>query len=133
MAHYIALIHTAPSGDLGVSFPDLPGVITVGGNLDEARALAEEALAFHVEGMIADGDPVPEPSSIESVMSDGANRDGVVLLVPLKLASRRSVRVNITMPEDKLGEIDRYAEDHGWTRSGLLLKGADLVLQSPAA
>ena len=47
--------------DYGVSFPDFPGVVTAG-NLDDARAMAEEALAFHIEGLVADGQPVPEPS-----------------------------------------------------------------------
>jgi hypothetical protein len=43
-----------------VSFPDFPGVVTAGKSLDDARAMAEEALAFHIEGMLADGEVVPE-------------------------------------------------------------------------
>jgi metal-responsive CopG/Arc/MetJ family transcriptional regulator len=34
------------------------------------------------------------------------------------------VRVNITLPEDTLAEIDRYAEAHGFTRSGFLAQAA---------
>jgi metal-responsive CopG/Arc/MetJ family transcriptional regulator len=30
------------------------------------------------------------------------------------------VRVNITLPEDTLAEIDRYAQTSGTTRSGLI-------------
>ena len=46
--------------------------------------MAEEALAFHIEGMLEDGERVPEPSSLEAVMLDPDNRDGVPMLVPLR-------------------------------------------------
>ena len=52
--NYIGLIHKDAGSDYGVSFPDLPGVVAVGKDLDEARAMAEEALAFHIDGMVAD-------------------------------------------------------------------------------
>nr|WP_140537706.1 type II toxin-antitoxin system HicB family antitoxin [Mesorhizobium sp. B1-1-8] len=55
--------------DFGVSFPDLSGV-TAGGSLHEARQLAEQGLAFHVEGLIEAGEPVPEPSSTEKLASE---------------------------------------------------------------
>ena len=64
MRHYIALIHKEAGSDYGVSFPDLPGVISAGATLDEARQMAAEALALHIEGMADDGEAVPEPSSI---------------------------------------------------------------------
>ncbi|MBW8726621.1 MAG: type II toxin-antitoxin system HicB family antitoxin [Inquilinus limosus] len=124
MRHYIALIHKEPGSDYGVSFPDLPGLVTAGTDLDEARAMAEEALALHLEGMAEDGDAVPEPSSLEDIMADAENRDGVAVLVPAPQQAVRSVRVNITVPEDVLAEIDRYAEGHGFTRSGFLVRAA---------
>ena len=61
MRHFIALIHKDADSDFGVSFPDLPGVISAGSTLDEARAMAIEALAFHLEGMAQSGEPIPEP------------------------------------------------------------------------
>jgi len=117
---YIALIHKDAESDFGVSFPDFPGCITAGADLDEARELAEEALAFHIEGMAEDSAPLPEPSTLEAVMSDRENRDGVAILVNGPPSMDRSVRVNITLPEDTLRKIDAYAEAHGYTRSGFL-------------
>jgi len=35
-----------------------------------------------------------------------------------------AVRVNITIPQDALNLIDAYAEAHGYTRSGFLVKAA---------
>ncbi len=81
MRQYIALIHKDADSDYGVSFPDLPGVISAGKTLDEARAMAAEALAFHLQGMAEDGEAVPEPSSLQAIMANAVNRDGVAVLV----------------------------------------------------
>src|SRR5437016_194701 len=124
MRKYIGLIHKEAGSDYGVSFPDFPGAVTAGTTLDEARAMAEEALAFHIEGLVEDGEAIPEPSSLEAVMADPANRDGVAILVPVKTRAAKVVRVNVTLPADVLAEIDRYAEAHGFTRSGFLVQAA---------
>ena len=124
MKQYIALIHKEPGSDYGVSFPDFPGVVTAGRTLDEARAMAEEALGFHIEGLVEDGESIPEPANLEQVMADTANRDGVAVLVPVGTPASRAVRVNITLPEDVLTKIDRYAKEHGFTRSGFLANAA---------
>jgi predicted RNase H-like HicB family nuclease len=70
LRQYIALIHKDPDSDYGISFPDLPGVISVGKTLDEAREMGAEALALHLEGLAADGEVAPEPSSLEEIMND---------------------------------------------------------------
>jgi predicted RNase H-like HicB family nuclease len=124
MRHYIGLIHKDADSDFGVSFPDLPGVVTAGTTLDEARELAEEALALHIEGLVDDGEVIPEPSTLEQVMSDPDNRSGVAILVSVKSDQPKVVRVNVTLPEDVLEQIDEYAQAHGFTRSGLLVQAA---------
>lgn len=130
MTDYIALIHKDADSAFGVSFPDLPGCISVGETLEEARANAEEALALHVDGMIEDGEPLPAPSALDEVMANPGNRDGVVILVPLKTTPPRTVRVNITLPETTLREIDAFAETHGYTRSGLLTRAAKQMIDA---
>ena len=128
MGSYIGLIHKDAGSDFGVSFPDFPGVISAGTDLDDARAMAEEALTLHIEGMVEDGDAIPEPSTLEEVMSDPENRTGVAILVSVKTAQPKSVRVNVTLPEDVLAQIDQYAEAHGFTRSGLLAQAAKKLI-----
>jgi len=128
MRQFIALIHKEEGSDYGVSFPDLPGCVTVGVDLDEARAMAEEALALHLEGLVEDSEAVPEPSSLEDVMADPENRSGVAILVAAPQQSVKSVRVNVTLPEDVLAQLDRYAESHGLTRSGFLLQAAQSAM-----
>ncbi len=124
MRNFIGLIHKEPESDYGVSFPDFPGVVTAGETLDEARAMAEEALAFHVEGLLDDGEEIPEPSNLEKVMAEPGNRDGVAILVMLKTQSPKAVRINITLPEDVLQTIDAFAEANGLSRSGFLARAA---------
>ena len=124
MRSYIALIHKDAGSDYGVSFPDLPGCVTAGHDLDEAKAFAEEALALHLTGMAEDGEAVPEPSSLETVMADRENREAVAVLVSVKSAAPKAVRINITVPEDILARVDAYAERHGMNRSGFLVHAA---------
>ncbi len=128
MREYIALIHKDRDSDFGVSFPDFPGCVTAGATLDEARDMAAEALAFHLEGLEADGEPIPEPSSLETVMADAENKDALAILVPAPAQAAKTIRVNITLPEDVLRDIDRYAEANGYTRSGFLALAAKKVM-----
>ena len=129
MRQYIGLIRKDADSDYGVSFPDFPGAVTAGRTLDEARAMAEEVLAFHIEGLAEDGEAIPEPSSLEAVMSDPANRDGVAMLVGANSRAPKAVRVNVTFPEDVLEQIDRYAERRGFTRSGFLTQAAKRAME----
>jgi predicted RNase H-like HicB family nuclease len=43
--------------------PDLPGCVAVGDTVEEIERELQEAIEFHLEGMRADGLPIPEPSS----------------------------------------------------------------------
>jgi predicted RNase H-like HicB family nuclease len=43
--------------------PDLPGCVAVGDTIEETQREIQEAIEFHLEGMRADGLPIPEPSS----------------------------------------------------------------------
>jgi predicted RNase H-like HicB family nuclease len=128
MANYIALLRRENSSDYGVDFPDFPGCITAGRTLDEARAMAAEALELHVAGMLEDREPIPEPSSLEAIMNDHANREAVAFLVPIPARPAKSVRINIVLPEDLVAEIDRATTN----RSRFLAEAARAKLH-PAA
>jgi predicted RNase H-like HicB family nuclease len=66
MPSYIALIRKEPGSDYGVEFPDFPGCITAGVDLDDARRMAAEALALHIQGMLEDGETLPAPSQLRT-------------------------------------------------------------------
>ncbi|MBY0333374.1 MAG: type II toxin-antitoxin system HicB family antitoxin [Acetobacteraceae bacterium] len=132
MAEFIALIHKDPGSDYGVSFPDFPGCVTAGRSLEEARREAAEALALHIAGMAEDGEPIPEPAPLDIVMADRENREAVAFLVPAQARPARAVRVNITLPEDVLAEVDRAASAQGLTRSAFLARAARRVIADAA-
>jgi predicted RNase H-like HicB family nuclease len=133
MRPYIALIHKDTGSCFGVSFPDLPGCISAGDTLEDARAMAAEALALHLDGLAEDGDAAPEPSSLDVIMKDALNRDAVAVLVDPPRVSNRAVRLNITLPDDLVELIDRHAAANGMTRSGFLATAARHALGRDAA
>ena len=130
MAAYIALLRKDPDSDYGVEFPDFPGCVTAGSTLEEAAAMAREALAFHVEGMIADGEDLPAPSSPYDLKRDGRS---IAFLVELPEPADRTMRVNITLPASTLAKIDAFAEQEGYTRSGLITRAAERMISAGAA
>lgn len=125
MPDYIALIHKDADSDYSVSFPDFPGCVTAGATIDEARALAAEALAFHVEGMREDGQELPVPSPMARVMTERENRDAVAFLVTLPDQAERHVRIQVTMAEGLVREIDARTDN----RSKFLAAAAQLALR----
>lgn len=127
---YIGYLHKERTSDFGVSFPDFPGCVTVGKTLEEARQLATEALSFHVRGMLEDGDAIPEPSTLDDLVRDPALKGAVAFLVPLE-TPEKTVRVNITMRESQMTEIDRLALEAGLTRSAYMVRSAIRAQKKP--
>jgi predicted RNase H-like HicB family nuclease len=102
---FIGLIHKDVGSDFGVSFPDFPGVVTAGKTLDDARAMAEEALAFHVNGMIEDGEGLPVPSRLEQIIH---NNPDAVAYVMANVSIDVAVRCRpVTLPRAIERELDK--------------------------
>lgn len=131
MANYIAIVHKDLKSDFGVSFPDFPGCITAGSNIDEAKDMAQDALTLHIQGMIEDGEKLPAPSKLEEIMADLDFADAAAfLVVGVPDAKPRIIRVNITVPEMTLKQIDTEAKKRGMSRSSFLVHAAQNALQS---
>jgi len=131
MANYIAIVHKESKSDFGVSFPDFPGCITAGKNIDEAKDMAQEALTLHIQGMFEDGDQLPVPSRLEDIMIDPDFSNAIAyLVVSVPDAKPRTVRVNVTVPEMTLKQIDAAAKKRGMSRSSFLVHAAQNAIQS---
>ena len=128
MTAYIALLRKEASTDFGVDFPDFPGCVTAGKTLDDARRMAVEALELHVEGMREDGEPIPEPSSLDAIMNDLENRDAVAFLVEIGARPAKTVRINVMLPQDVVVAIDRVTTN----RSRFLAEAAKAKLSAGA-
>lgn len=111
MTSYIAYLFKDPDSDYGVAFPDFPGCVTAGSTLEEARRMAEEVLAFHIDGMRAGGEKIPEPSTFDAVANDPDFTGGFHFLVDVPDPPGRAVRINVTLPEDLIQAIDRTTKN----------------------
>lgn len=58
-----AIVIEKGEGNLSAYVPDLPGCVATGSTIEEIEREIQEAIEFHIEGLRADGLPVPEPSS----------------------------------------------------------------------
>ena len=124
---YVSFIHRDEAG-YGVSFPDFPGCVSVGDSIDDAVHHGSEALAFHVEGLVDDGDSIPPPRSIDAIKADPDladwRRGADFVLVPLLLNRGSSRRVNISLDRGLLEAIDDEARQRRMTRSAFLATAA---------
>jgi predicted RNase H-like HicB family nuclease len=60
---YAVVIEKAGS-NYSAYVPDLPGCVATGPNVKSVESEIRRAIRFHIDGLKADGQPVPEPSSI---------------------------------------------------------------------
>jgi predicted RNase H-like HicB family nuclease len=120
------VIHKDEDSDYGVIVPDLAGCFSAGSSFEEALTNAVEAIECHVEGMLLDGESLPILQSIEQHQRNSEYNEGVWALVAVDLSklSGKSKRVNITLPEHVLHQMDTFASSHGETRSGLIATAA---------
>jgi predicted RNase H-like HicB family nuclease/uncharacterized protein (DUF1778 family) len=121
---YIAYLHKESKSDFGVSFPDFPGCVTAGKSLEEARRRAPEALAFHIAGMLEDGEKIPKPSKMDDLAGDPNRENAVAFLVTTDFNKSKTVRVNVTARENQIEMIDRLARRAGMTRSAFMVQSA---------
>ncbi|MFY7779249.1 MAG: type II toxin-antitoxin system HicB family antitoxin [Elstera sp.] len=125
MNHYVAYIRKDTDSDYGVEFPDLPGCITAGRTLDEARAMAAEALAGHLATLESLGEAVPTPSTLEALKDDPHQAGATLVLIDLPDAFLKAERVNVMIPRHLLGRIDAAS---GGNRSRFLVEAAEAKL-----
>ena len=60
---YAVVIEKA-AGNYSAYVPDLPGCVAAGATVSDVEREIRDAIRFHIEGLRADGLPIPAPSSI---------------------------------------------------------------------
>lgn len=107
---YLAVLEPSESG-YGVYYPDLPGCISFGVDIEEAQKNAKEALELHVYGMEKDNENLPTPSlNLDAEDINGCVVTAVTIfpnLVKNEMSNRR-VKTNTTIPAwlKELGEAN---------------------------
>ncbi len=89
--HYVYPCVLAPEEEGGyfVSFPDVPGALTCGGDRSEALAMAEDALAVALAGYVRERWDIPIPSAV----IPGQEVVAVPTIVAAKLALYTAMRL----------------------------------------
>ena len=127
MKSYIALFEMN-KGSVGVVFPDLPGVISMGNDFQDAQRNAHEALALYADGE----KKLPKPRSLEQIRQEWPdwkewenNYNFVVGLVDLLPIKQKNKRINITLSTDLLVRIDSITDN----RSGFIDSALRTILK----
>ena len=129
---YPVVIHKDNESDYGVTVPDLPGCFSTGVTLDDALYQVSEAIECHLEGLLMDEESFPLPKTIEYHQHDPDYQGGIWALVTVDLTklSGKTKRVNIILPEQILTLMDKYALEHGETRSDLVTQATLAFISS---
>ena len=71
MKEYAAVFAKTSTG-WSAHVPDLPGLGVTGPTYEATEQLLREGIAFHIEGMLADGDLIPEPTTRVTILTAAA-------------------------------------------------------------
>ena len=63
MLTFKILLQKEPEGGFTVTVPALPGCMTYGENIDEAIAMAKEAIELYIEELRERGDTIPDSNN----------------------------------------------------------------------
>jgi predicted RNase H-like HicB family nuclease len=61
--NYLVVFGKCTGSNFSGHAPDVPGCVSAGDSLEEMQSMMREALEFHLEGLVADGEPIPEPKT----------------------------------------------------------------------
>ena len=125
----LAFIHEE-NGVFGISFPDYPGCVSGGDSMDEAVSKGHQALGFHLQGMVDDGEEVPAPSKVSVAIANARKEiaEGATAIALEVDFPGKAVRINISIYEGLLRQIDRAARTAGKNRSAFLSDAARSVM-----
>jgi antitoxin HicB len=63
--NYTVIFEPAEEGGYVVTCPALPGLVTEGDTMEEAQAMAEDAIRGYLESLVKDGLPIPHDKEPE--------------------------------------------------------------------
>ena len=88
--------------------------------------MAQEALQFHIDGMIEDKEEIPTPLSLDKIKAKYKSAKAF-LVIPVTTPSKVA-RINITIDEKFLRKLDKYLENHNGSRSSFFVDAAKQIM-----
>lgn len=116
---YLAYVHKDESSAYGLTFPDFDGCFAAADTLQDLPQAAQDAVQVHFDGETF---AIPKASEPEKWFGDQRFQDGYWMLVDIDLGkiNPKAVRINISMSEQLVHEIDEFATAHQMSRSAFL-------------
>jgi predicted RNase H-like HicB family nuclease len=107
----------------GVTIPDFSGCFSSADDWQDLPRMIQEAVEVWCEGEEVD---LPEPTPLEKLVNNPDYSGGVWLLIDVDTSKleTKAVRLNISLPQGLVKEIDAYVRSHGASRSGFLAQAA---------
>ena len=99
----------------GVTIPDFPGCFSAADDWQDLPKMIQEAIELWCEGQYL---TLPKPSELEDLVNNTEYTEGVWLLIDVDISKldTKPIRLNISLPQSLVSEIDNYAKAHGATR-----------------
>ncbi|BEV15047.1 type II toxin-antitoxin system HicB family antitoxin [Herbaspirillum sp. DW155] len=121
---YPLYVHKDPDSAYGAAFPDFPGCFAGSDELQHLPAAAQEAVEAHFHGQ---AEPIPAPSAPEDWADDERFQGGYWMLVEIDLSrvNAKSVRLNVSLPQNLVARIDSVAQARRMSRSAFLALAAE--------
>ena len=111
----------------GAEVPDFPGCFSAADDLQDLPRMVQQAIEVWCEGEDLE---LPEPTALEELVTNSDFTGGLWMLIDVdvnRLAVRsgqKPMRINISLPERLVHQIDEAARASGATRSGFLARAA---------
>ena len=124
LIYTIAIVRQSENDYRGTA-PDLPGFQSRAPTLKAALIQSREAIQSHIENLSSKGIDIPDGQPLEIHRENPEFAEAIWGVVEVAAAqSSRPIRLNISLPESLLEEIDAFAKANHLTRSGFLAKAA---------
>lgn len=120
---------TDQSGGYVVEFPDLPGCVTEGKNLEQAIEMGIDAASGWILGELEDGEQIPSASSYSDIIAPNGGMVNMLLLDIDSYEERygeKAVRKNLTIP----AWLNTFAEKNNINFSKILQEALFSMAQS---
>ena len=111
----------------GAEVPDFPGCFSAADDLQDLPRMVQEAAEVWCDGEDMD---LPEPTALEELATNTDFTGGMWMLIDVDVSrldvrsNQKPMRINISMPQGLVHQIDAAARASGATRSGFLAKAA---------
>ena len=120
---YVALFEKEKNG-FSVTFPDLSGCATYGGDLDEAVDNAHEALALYLEFFLEEGNDLPEATGKKALLALPENKGKKAINVSAEADGSDFEEFEVTMHSHLLSRIEKYCKESGASPADFLAAAA---------